>query len=156
MDQTKRVLVYICYQSNINQHNLLQVKRILAKLEFFGIENCKQTDTTFFEINWRTEVNIQVCKFNIERTSLLLFLYSRLPPDNIRPGYGPLKEVYICWGPPFYSQIDWFTWKNYWVIITFIFKYKYTCFFLTFSNTRCIKALQWREIVTTLSRKACC
>ena len=39
--------------------------------------------------------------FNVEQTSLLYFCTRDYLPDNIRPGYDPLKEVYICWGPPF-------------------------------------------------------
>ena len=38
---------------------------------------------------------------NVEVTSLFSFCTRDYLPDNIRPGYDPLKEVYICWGPPF-------------------------------------------------------
>ena len=46
--QTKCVLRYIhvCHQSNTNQYNLLQEKKVMTNLEFFEKENCKQADTT--------------------------------------------------------------------------------------------------------------
>jgi len=37
----------------------------------------------------------------LKKPSLLYFCTQEYLPDNIRPGYDPLKEVYICWGPPF-------------------------------------------------------
>ena len=44
-----------------------------------------------------------------------------LPPHYIRPGYDPLKGVYVSWGPPFESQVAWifyfwkqkFSWSNF-------------------------------------------
>ena len=48
-------------------------------------------------------------------------------------------------GASFWSQINWFSWKNCWVIITFIYKYKYTCYFLTFFNICFYKGLQWKR-----------
>ena len=37
-----------------------------------------------------------------------------LPPHYIRPGYDPLKGVYVSWGPPFESQVAWifYSWKQ--------------------------------------------
>ena len=80
----------------------------------------RQTQT-FLKINRARKKVSRLKDENVEKTKFTLLLYSRLPPDNIWPGYDPLKEVYICWGPPFNLKLYWFTWKNCWVIITFIF-----------------------------------
>ena len=103
------------------------------KKEFWHIcnsskENCKQTDAHFYQLVVWNKM-IQVCN------RFCLFLYSRLPPQQYMTWVWPIKGGLYCWGPPFNLKKYWCTWKNCWVIITFIFIYKYTCYFLTFSNT---------------------
>ena len=75
-------------------------KRVLAHLQFFETENCKQTDTFFFNQQQHGSKNP-----GLNKPVFFYFCTRDYLPDNIRPGYGPLKEVYICWGLLLISNI---------------------------------------------------
>ena len=85
----------------INQYNLLQVKKSSDTSAI--LRNRKlQTDrhNLFKSIEHGRKYPGSKTQM-LKRPSLLYFCTRDYLPDNIRPGYDPLKEVYICWGPPF-------------------------------------------------------
>jgi len=120
------VLGYLCTNQISIRTIYFKKKRVLAHLQF--LERKLQTDRRSFLSIVVWNKMIQVCN------RFCLFLYSRLPPQQYMTRVWPIKGGLYCWGPPFNLKKYWCTWKNCWVIITFIFIYKYTCYFLTFSN----------------------
>ena len=106
----------------INQYNLLQVKKSSDTSAI--LRNRKlQTDrhNPFFKINRVRKKVSRLKDENVEKIKFTLLLYSRLPPRQYMTRVWPIKGGLYLLGPPFDLKLYWFTWKNCWVIITFIF-----------------------------------